>query len=499
VDGVLSGQENCNGLYRLASLEHLVIGGIDDSPGNSFAAFFTGKFYDVSIYNYDLSASQVAALAIIPDPSILVQPNPVNCYVGQTATFSVVENGTAPLTNQWQLNGTNLVDGNYGGTVVTGSSSNVLSIVNVSSSFVGSYRVLVSNTNGTATSSNSTLTIVGTTYAPPATNLVGAWLMGATNLADVSGYSPAGTHDGYGVTGTGTISTNYLFTNDVPLGAVPLIVMPGRVSVPKYGVSLWLNKGDTVIAISNSATVDAGYTNTFDDNLTNAFTVLFWAKGYPGNWNPWVSKYGEGPGWEMRDEGDNAHSGFTLRAASPGTILLGSTPYGDPEDLRGTIASKDQYWHFYAGTYSVATGVRNWYVDGVLSAQAGNNGPYNLAASEHLTIGGKDQPSGNNFTGYFTGEICGVQIYNIALDADQINYIYDSLWVTLLLPPTFDGTPTITTGSNGQQFTLRWSFGTLLQATSAAGPWTPAAGATPPYTNLINMAAPNMFYKLSNP
>jgi len=106
---------------------------------------------------------------------------------------------------------------------------------------------------------------------PP--SLVGEWLNGSTNLADVSGYSPAGTHDGFAVGGT-----NYLFTNDVPIG--------------KTGYSLYFPSGDTGIAISNSSTLDPAYTNTFDGVIANAFTVAFWGKGFPNGWYPFVSKWG---------------------------------------------------------------------------------------------------------------------------------------------------------------------------------------------------------------
>jgi hypothetical protein len=65
--------------------------------------------------------------------------------------------------------------------------------------------------------------------------------------------------------------------------------------------------------------------------------------------------------------------------------------------------------------------------------------------------------------------------------------------------PAFSGPIAITSGPSGSQLVLTWPYGMLLQATNVAGPWTPVAGAVSPYTNLINMTAPNMFYKLSNP
>ena len=55
-----------------------------------------------------------------------------------------------------------------------------------------------------------------------------------------------------------------------------------------------------------------------------------------------------------------------------------------------------------------------------------------------------------------------------------------------------------TPGAGGGQLVLSWPFGTLLQATNVAGPWTPSA-ATSPYTNIISITVPDLFFKLSNP
>jgi len=62
--------------------------------------------------------------------------------------------------------------------------------------------------SGAATSSNTTLTVVGYTAPAPATNLVGAWLTGGTNLADTSGFSLNGLHDGFPVGETNSPGTN---------------------------------------------------------------------------------------------------------------------------------------------------------------------------------------------------------------------------------------------------------------------------------------------------
>lgn len=339
-------------------------------------------------------------------------------------------------------------------------------IGNVTPSVAGVYRLIVTDPNGTVISSNSTVTVLNT-VPPPAGNLVGAWLTGTTNLSDSSGYTAAGTHDGYGVAGTGSPSSNYAFTNDVPPGWT--------------GQSLVL-PGTTAIAISNSSTLAASYVNTFDDTITN-MTVAFWAKGWPsGGWNPFVSKFGEsGQGWQLRRNG-GANPTWTVRGT------------GTTEDMSaGITMSGDGLWHHFAGTFTFdgTTGSRNLYVDGVLIASQAEIAPYNPAASSYLTIGGRFDGNAGTFGNYFAGRIYNARIYSVALTEAQVNSLAHSELAATA--PVFNGLPIL----NGNKFILSWSSGTLLQATNLAGPWTPT-GATSPYTNDVT-TAPQMFFRLSNP
>jgi hypothetical protein len=402
----------------------------------------------------------------MPDPLITGQP-PVTrtVYVGAALQIGAsIQSFHTPYTNQWQFNGVNLTNGAFGGGVVSGANSPVLTISQVTASHQGVYRLLLSNSAGSVISSNTTVTVL-TPAAVPAGNLVGAWLTGPANLADTSGYTPAGTHNAYGVAGTGTPSSNYVFTNDVPPG------MTGQ------GITF---TGNTALAISNSASSDAGYLNTFDGVITN-MTVMVWAKGVPGGWNPFVSKYGEnGQGWQLRKNG-----GF-----NPCWTVRGT---GTTEDMSSTTATinNDGLWHHYAGTYTFdgVTGTRNLYMDGALVASQSEIGQYVMSAASHLAIGGRDN-GGNSYGSYFNGgSIYGVRIFNTALTQDQIGSFTVST-----AAPAFTGTPAL----YGNKFVLNWSTGTLLQATNVTGPWTAVPGATSPFTNDVT-AAPRMFYRLSNP
>jgi hypothetical protein len=462
IDGVLSGVETGNHTYTMAQDSHVCIGARDQH--GAIVGYFTGRIFDVRIYNYNLNSNEVKVISSIPDPSVTGQPQSALAYIGGKTILSTIVKGTAPLTNHWQFGGTNLVDGSYNGTVVVGSTSNVLTLYNLNANFQGTYTLVVSNSAGMTTSSNAVLTIASTASIPGG-SLVGAWLTGAASLAETSGYQPAGKHDAYGVTGTGVASTAYTFSSEVPPG------LPA-------GNSLTLN-GALAIAITNSSTLDAAYTNTFDDVIaTNGMTVTIWAKGLPGQWNPWISKFGEsGAGWQLRVDASANTPCWTLRAT------------GGVEDMSSTRGRVDTNWHFYAGSYSPVTGNRTLYVDGVLAATQAGQGPFNGSPASHLTLGGRDG-GGNLFGNYFSGKLYGARIYNTELSQAQINS---------LIPPSYP-TPVFSKPIiSGNQLVLQWSVGTLLQSTNVTGPYTPTAGATSPFTNDITTSGPQMFYRVTVP
>src|ERR1700743_94956 len=90
------------------------------------------------------------------------QPSSVTVTVGQTATFSVTATGTGPFTYQWFSNGT----------AIPGATSNTFTTSATASGQSGTvYTVVVTNTDGSVTSSPATLTVMGPA-APSAKSLV---------------------------------------------------------------------------------------------------------------------------------------------------------------------------------------------------------------------------------------------------------------------------------------------------------------------------------------
>jgi hypothetical protein len=98
--------------------------------------------------------SAVAALAVNVPPAITTQPQSQTVTLGQNASFSIVANGTAPLSYQWSHNGTALA----------GATTSALALSNVQTTDAGSYTVVVTNIAGSITSSGAALTV----NVPPA-------------------------------------------------------------------------------------------------------------------------------------------------------------------------------------------------------------------------------------------------------------------------------------------------------------------------------------------
>ena len=99
-------------------------------------------------------SSTVAVLTVLVPPAITVQPTNQTVLVGSTVNFDVAASGSAPLSYQWQWNGTNL----------DGAVSQTLSLTNVQPAQAGGYGVVVNNAGGSATSAVAVLTVL----VPPA-------------------------------------------------------------------------------------------------------------------------------------------------------------------------------------------------------------------------------------------------------------------------------------------------------------------------------------------
>src|SRR5947207_10272939 len=107
----------------------------------------------VAAANLTVSAAAVA-------PTITTQPANQTVTAGQTATFTVVAGGTAPLSYQWQRNSVNIAGA---------TAANYTTPATTSSDSGSTFRVVVTNTAGTVTSAAATLTVSAAAVAPTIT------------------------------------------------------------------------------------------------------------------------------------------------------------------------------------------------------------------------------------------------------------------------------------------------------------------------------------------
>ena len=145
------------------------------TPGSQSA---TVNGANITGVNFTANAAPVA-------PAITTQPTNQTVTAGQTATFAVVASGTAPLSYQWNKNGT----------AVSGATSSSYTTPATTSSDNGAQlTVVVTNTAGSATSSAATLTVNAAPVAPSITTQPASQTVttgqGATFTVTAAGTAP---------------------------------------------------------------------------------------------------------------------------------------------------------------------------------------------------------------------------------------------------------------------------------------------------------------------
>ena len=139
---------------------------------------------------------QQGAVTFVPAMIITNRPVSQAVAVGGTATFNVgVSGGVAPLTYQWQLNGTN----------IAGATTTQLTIPNAQLTNAGSYTAIVTDSSSLSVTSPPAILLVGTVGH----DLVGLWQFNegsgqiihdssGNGLDGYLGTSPVGYHPGSG-------------------------------------------------------------------------------------------------------------------------------------------------------------------------------------------------------------------------------------------------------------------------------------------------------------
>ncbi len=160
-------------------------------------------------------------------PVITNQPQSITVSEGNPASFSVTVTGTPPLSYQWRKNTVN----------ISGATSSTYTIPSVVPADAGNYSVVVSNSAGTVSSNDASLTVTAANQLPTATIITP--VTGATYAAgDVINFSGIGSDPEDGTLGAAAFEWYVDFHHDAhvhPGPSAPDRVTSGAFSIPNSG------------------------------------------------------------------------------------------------------------------------------------------------------------------------------------------------------------------------------------------------------------------------
>jgi len=432
-------------------------GGIFGASGDNF----TGLIEDVGIFDRALSQEQIQRLydagAGATAPSILTQPRSQTLYAGRAARFTAEGiGGTPPLTYQWQYNGANLANGGK----ISGANTASLLVANVAPADMGNYRLIISNSAGSVTSSVVALTVVqptGTPYESAAINLkpVAYWRLNETGDPS-TGTEAAHDYVG-GLAGTyGTAALN-AFNN-----------IPGPTAVDGFGAFEITNT-----ALESRAGTDESWVTVPALNLsTVAVSFTMWIKP-----NGTQSDYA---GLFMTRSGTSAGIGYGGDFSSNRGQLIYTWNNDSTWTFQSGLTIPSDYWSFVAVVIEPTKATLYLYNTNA-QISATNAIPHTSEAWAGPTRIGGDP---NNGTRTFNGDVDEVAVFNKALTPAQVSNLYNGVSAGRL-----------TIQRSATNLTLGWSEGVLQEATSLTGPWTPVNGATAP-SHTVTTSGPMKFYRV---
>lgn len=203
----------------------------DGNVGASASGNFEYRVYD-SVTN-TVGAWALATVSVGVAPSITAQPTNQTVSEGATATFSVVATGDAPLAYQWQKNLSNIVGA---------TSATYVTPVTVIGDNGSTYRCVVTNAYGIATSNTATLTVSGV-ISPPGP-ITGLAVTAITTTGATVSYNSTPTATSYEYTLDGT--------NYIDVGLVLTFALTGLSQYTNYSVGVRAKNGSGVGAQSSS-------------------------------------------------------------------------------------------------------------------------------------------------------------------------------------------------------------------------------------------------------
>ncbi len=224
----------------------IAIGARGDNLNNSFY----GSIDELTVYSRALSGPEVGAIynaagigkcLTSAPPFIISQPVGQTVNVGAFVAFSVVAGGTAPVTYQWRLNGTNL----------NGATTSRLLLTNVQFANAGNYSVALTNAAGRTNSSDALLNVNPSPPCTPLPSGLVSWWKAEGNTLDEVGTNQ-GTLTGNTAFGAGEVGQAFFF--DGNSDAVQLN-NSATLQLQSFTIEAWIKRRST--SASSLVTPDA--------------------------------------------------------------------------------------------------------------------------------------------------------------------------------------------------------------------------------------------------
>ena len=407
--------------------------GVQFGSDSAGGRYYKGGMDDVAVYAYSLTPSQISALhdagaSNIYAPSTLAvttQPQSQTVIVGNPVTFSASFQGSQPISYQWKKDGVN----------IPGAIRNTYTTPPTYYTDAGNYTLVAGNGLGSTSTSPALLTVMPPPSFANLTNDLVLHLRFDGDYSDTSG------------------RTNSAFGPNGSPGFLP--------GVLGQAVHIASTPGTNYLQVTdNQADL------TFDE--TTSFSVAFWVR--------YTSRFNDDPiignavnstyqnGWVLTDEGGQIEY----------TLVSTANVIADPVGGSPTIG--DGAWHHVVLVVDRSLQVSSAYVDGVLLSSLSTVGLGTMNFGQLITIG--QDPTGNY--GSATFDLDDVGIWRRALSGYEAASAYAAAAVSA---QSFDvyGPVNLSLQQVGANLDLSWQAGTLLQANSAAGPYTPVPGATAPF------------------
>ncbi|MDB6016774.1 MAG: Immunoglobulin I-set domain protein [Pedosphaera sp.] len=348
---------NLNGATSAA----LNLNNVQVSDSGIYSVVVTGS------YGPAATSSNATLIVTALAPSIVTQPQSQSVFVGADVSFSVSATGTAPLSYQWLLNGTNL----------NGATSATLNLNKVKLTDAGTYTVLVSNVVDSTNSANVVLTVNVPICVTPRAGLV-SWWRAEGDVTDAVGNNNNGTLFS-GTYVSGKVGQAISFNNVSTYALIPASASLNLATNGGLTIECWI-KLNNAIAPGDTAT---GHPLVEWNNGFGSIGVLLWNAG--------------GPGVLVVNLVDTLGNSHTL--SSPTGVLVSNV------------------FQHVAATYDQASGVATLYRNGAVVATQ-NMGSFTPQTSYNLYLG--KRPG----TGYFNnGLLDELGLYKRALSAAEIQAI----------------------------------------------------------------------------